>query len=125
VNAEPSPPRSDAPPTREAAIRDHLANERTLLAWERTALAMIGIGFLVDRFALDPSGSSVGASVLGVVLLVAGAAISVVGAYRFVRTEREIDSASYRPAILAHLVLAATVALAAIAMAVFVIIAPD
>ena len=61
---------------------------------------------------------------LGVVLILAGAAISVVGAYRFVRTEREIDTASYRPAILAHLVLAATVAVAAIMMAAFVILEP-
>jgi putative membrane protein len=124
VTGEQVPPPSDPPPTREAAIRDHLANERTLLAWQRTALAMIGIGFLVDRFALDPSGSSVGASALGVLLILAGAAIAVVGAYRFVRTEREIDTGSYRPAILAHLVLAVTITVAAIAMAVFVIVAP-
>jgi putative membrane protein len=124
VTAERLPPPSDTPPAREAAVRDHLANERTLLAWQRTALAMIGIGFLVDRFALDPSGSTVSASLLGVLLILAGAAISVVGAYRFVRTEREIDTASYRPAILAHLVLAATVAVAATVMAAFVILQP-
>lgn len=28
-------------------IQQHLANERTYLAWIRTALAMVGIGFLI------------------------------------------------------------------------------
>ena len=32
----------------EAAVRDHLANERTLLAWQRTALGVIAIGFLIN-----------------------------------------------------------------------------
>jgi len=34
------------------ALRDHLANERTLLAWVRTSVAMIGLGFVVSKFGL-------------------------------------------------------------------------
>lgn len=34
------------------ALRDHLANERTLLAWLRTSVAMIGLGFVVAKFGL-------------------------------------------------------------------------
>jgi uncharacterized membrane protein YidH (DUF202 family) len=30
-------------------IRDHLANERTFLAWVRTALGLIGLGFVLAR----------------------------------------------------------------------------
>jgi putative membrane protein len=33
-------------------IRDHLANERTYLAWVRTALALIGLGFVLARMGL-------------------------------------------------------------------------
>lgn len=33
-------------------FRDHAANERTLLAWIRTAVAVIAFGFLVERFDL-------------------------------------------------------------------------
>jgi putative membrane protein len=109
---------SPQPADREVAVRDHLANERTLLAWERTALALVGIGFLVERFALDPTGPLDEGSVLGALLILCGAAVALVGAYRFVRTEREIDAGSYRPAILAHLVLAAIVAIAAVAIAI-------
>jgi putative membrane protein len=34
------------------SIRDHYAAERTLLAWVRTGIAMMGFGFLVARFAV-------------------------------------------------------------------------
>jgi putative membrane protein len=35
-----------------ASPRDYLANERTLLAWLRTGVALIGLGFVVARFGL-------------------------------------------------------------------------
>src|SRR5579875_1754452 len=33
-------------------VSDHLANERTFLAWMRTGLATIAFGFVVERFGL-------------------------------------------------------------------------
>jgi len=33
-------------------VRDHLANERTFLAWVRTALGLIGLGFVLARMGL-------------------------------------------------------------------------
>src|SRR2546429_4166574 len=36
----------------ETRVREHLANERTLLAWVRTAIALMGLGFVVARFGL-------------------------------------------------------------------------
>ncbi len=32
--------------------REHQANERTFLAWLRTAIALIGFGFAIARFGL-------------------------------------------------------------------------
>jgi len=32
--------------------QQHLANQRTFLAWLRTAVALIGLGFVVSRFGL-------------------------------------------------------------------------
>jgi putative membrane protein len=36
----------------KAALSDYLAAERTLLAWIRTGLALMGFGFVVARFGL-------------------------------------------------------------------------
>ncbi len=43
-------------------IQQHLANERTYLAWIRTAIAIIGVGFLVTNlhFSMKESLSPVG-----------------------------------------------------------------
>lgn len=68
------------------------AAERTLLAWQRTAIALMGFGFVVERFGLflrmvtnQPlSLSQRGVSLwLGVALLLAGAAVAVVSALQF------------------------------------------
>ena len=68
------------------------AAERTLLAWQRTAIALMGFGFVVERFELflrmvsnQPlSPSQRGFSLwLGVSLLVIAAGVSVVSALQF------------------------------------------
>ncbi len=68
------------------------AAERTLLAWQRTAIALIGFGFVVERFGLflrmvsdQPlSASDRGFSLwLGVALLLIGAGVSVISARQF------------------------------------------
>jgi uncharacterized membrane protein YidH (DUF202 family) len=40
---------SSAHPLMSKKISDHLANERTFLAWVRTGLATITFGFVVER----------------------------------------------------------------------------
>lgn len=114
-SAEPAGTDQDRP---AAAIRDHLANERTLLAWQRTALGIIAVGFLVDRLVLDEGGTTSLAAVTGIVIVALGGIVSGVGAYRFLRTRREIDTATYRPDVLAHLLLTAAIVVGALAVAV-------
>ena len=80
------------------------AAERTLLAWQRTAIALMGFGFVVERFGLflrmvsnQPlSPSQRGFSLwLGVSLLVLGAGVSVISALQY-RTS-EPPRVSWRP----------------------------
>src|SRR6202012_4941228 len=39
-------------PTKDKRVSDHLANERTFLAWIRTSIGIMAFGFVVVRFSL-------------------------------------------------------------------------
>ncbi|MEU6487001.1 DUF202 domain-containing protein [Streptomyces sp. NPDC046887] len=66
--------------------RFSLANERTFLAWVRTALALVGGGFAVDQFLPDLRwGARVG---LALALLAAGALCALRAVNHWVRCER-------------------------------------
>src|SRR5918995_3686327 len=72
-----------------AKTRDYLANRRTLLAWVRTGVSLIGFGLVIERFAAEtnPTGVSV---VFGVALAALGCIALVVGMVDFIRTRRDI-----------------------------------
>jgi len=109
---------------RSAAVRDHLANERTLLAWQRTALALVGLGFVVDRFAFEGStDKALLGTLVGLGMIVGGGLAAVVGVYRFAKVEREIDTDSYRPSVGVHLVFAGAIVVAAVAMVLYMLFA--
>ena len=111
-------------PMNESAIRDHLANERTLLAWQRTALGVVGLGFLVDRFALGSEGSTVTGTILGLGLIMLGAIVALAGAYRFMLVERQIETATFRPSVLANLVITGAIVVGSLALVVFLLSSP-
>ena len=88
-----------------------LASERTLLAWIRTALAMMGLGFVVARFglflreiaALSPGAAdpkSTGMSLwIGTGLVILGVTVTVLAAVRHVRfLDRLARGEPYHPA---------------------------
>ena len=93
-------------------VLNHLSNERTLLAWIRTSIAVIALGIAINRVSLflmeihqlvpelravanrHIKGLGVGLIVLGIVILV--------GAFwHYVHVSRAIDAETYRPSILA------------------------
>jgi putative membrane protein len=84
---------------------DHSANERTFLAWVRTAIAVMAFGFLVEKFDLFlemAAPSLVGrmlslpdqkfGNIAGLALILVGTAMVAVAALRFVMTAKTIDS---------------------------------
>ncbi|MGA2102212.1 MAG: DUF202 domain-containing protein [Candidatus Sulfotelmatobacter sp.] len=100
--------------------RDHLANERTFLAWVRTGAAVVVFGFAIGRFSIairqltalqGHSVRTAGLSVwIGSGTIVAGVALVIAGLVRYRTTKRQLDSDTFEPAgFLLNLVTALTV----------------
>ena len=89
---------------------DHLANERTFLAWVRTSISLLGFGILIAklRFLEAGAGLSPGAGVrstrLGIVFAFGGLLTLLLSAWQYWRTNRMIDLGKYDSPV--HVILA-------------------
>ena len=118
----------------KAGLSDYLAAERTLLAWIRTGLALMGFGFVVARFGLflqeaqalqqAHATQSYGFSVwFGTALIVVGIVVNLFSGWRHIRLIAEFDRGEIShsrfgtPAV----VIAFFLALIGLAMAIFLI----
>ncbi|MFD3720819.1 YidH family protein [Streptomyces sp. NPDC058674] len=100
--------------------RFSLANERTFLAWIRTALALVGGGFAVDQFLPDLRWAvRVG---MALALLAVGAACAVRAVNHWVRCERAMRRGEDLPLSRFPVVLSAGVGLVAVTMMVVVLL---
>lgn len=83
---------------------DHAANERTFLAWVRTAIAIMAFGFVIERFdlflqAIAPQSplkqlthhGQKFANAAGLAFIVIGVVMIAIAALRFVWTTKAID----------------------------------
>ncbi len=105
--------------------RDHLANERTFLAWVRTSLGLLGLGFVLARMGLfirqvAEAGLSNGPRpvrlhsshefiISGVVFLVLGTALCGWSGWRYSRSQKAIEAGTYEPAFASVVTLTAVV----------------
>jgi putative membrane protein len=88
--------------------RDHLANERTFLAWLRTGVATIVFGFAVGRFSIalqeflrfqgKPAPTPGLTAWMGVISIVAGVLAILTGHRRYHQTRTQIDRGTFEPA---------------------------
>lgn len=89
-------------------VSDHLANERTFLAWIRTSLGIMGFGFVVVKFSLFirqielvlktevVTASHHGYSgVVGVSIVIIGALTVVLAFFKYRKTNKQIEEENF------------------------------
>ncbi len=90
----------------DGRFRDHAANERTMLAWLRTGIALMAFGFAIARFALflrqmaetrggEPGAHAVhglGSTWFGVALVVLGLVTNAAATIRYEVNRRALEA---------------------------------
>lgn len=111
-----------------ADAKDHLANERTFLAWIRTSIGLMAFGFVIEKFSifLKQLGYFIGkpgvplpnnispalqshSAILGVFLLGFGSLICLMAFIKYKKVEVQITNGDYQPTILLDMMLSLTV----------------
>ena len=88
--------------------REHLANERTFLAWIRTSIALMGFGFVIVKFSLflkqlslllETRGlpSKGYSSIVGVVMVAIGVVITILAFIQYKRNEKQLKNNYFVP----------------------------
>lgn len=105
----------------QTRVRDHLANERTYLAWLRTGANVMVLGLAVAKFV---GTGSVGSLVAGAILVVVGAVGVGYGTFRYRQVTVQIDEDSYATGTRGYAaVVASTVLVAAVVLALIILTA--
>ncbi|WP_298711482.1 DUF202 domain-containing protein [Chitinophaga sp.] len=94
-------------PKKFGGPNDHLANERTFLAWVRTSIGIMAFGFVVVKFSLfvkqfslmlgkEYAVKSHGLSaVAGITLVAVGAATVIFSWFRYRNIEKQLNEGTY------------------------------
>src|ERR1700721_2717038 len=106
----------------EAAPRFTSANERTFLAWSRTALALVVAGLAIVQLLPPFPGVPAGRHLLGVPLIALGAVLAVAAYTEWVATRRALRRGEPMPVSVMPWILAATITGIAIIAAVVLLL---
>lgn len=112
--------RHDEPIEVKPAATDHLANQRTLLAWIRTSVQVIALGLVVIQFIAKGSGGGWG-HVIGMGLIVLGGLVALFGGYDYVTSASDLRRGEYHSSLRLSLTVVACIALASLVLAGYVL----
>lgn len=126
---------NDTPSKESTNIRDHLANERTFLAWVRTSIGIMAFGFVVEKFSLfikeaaaflgklhfnQPHFFLQGTSpIFGITLVAFGALVCMLAFFKYKITEKQIADGSYKPSTKLNVLLTISILLVGILLVVY------
>lgn len=96
----------EAKPHTTPDVREHLANERTLLSWVRTGVSLLSFGLVIERLGAQV-GSSGSSALFGLALAVLGCLVLVLGAGQFLRSRRGIERGEFVSSATAYMVVVA------------------
>ena len=119
---------------KQGAISDHLANERTFLAWIRTSIGIMAFGFVVEKFALfikqmslilgkanieiaSPASHGYSA-IVGIFLVGFGTLLGLLAFVRYKKVERQIEGDTYQSSSVLDILLTISV----LAIGIFLVI---
>ncbi|MEC2074983.1 DUF202 domain-containing protein [Metabacillus fastidiosus] len=109
-------------------IQQHLASERTFLAWIRTAIAIIGVGFLVTnlhftmRSSLSPIGDIL-ANVIGISSVALGIITIIMATVAYMKKIDAINNQTFRTPKITIMTLGVLVIVIALIFAAYFLIA--
>ena len=100
---------TSTPPQKLGKAADHLANERTFLAWIRTSISIIVFGFVVAKFGITlreflrvqgnaADHESALSLLIGVGFMAMGIFMALVATFRYRTTMRQLDADQFKPA---------------------------
>ena len=120
-------------PGNKPSVSDHLANERTFLAWLRTSIGIMAFGFVVVKFSLFMKQISIVlgkqletsqkgfSSVLGITLVCTGLLTTLFSYLRFRRTERQLNNHTYQSSSVLITILVSSIILVSILLVLYLV----
>ncbi len=114
-------------------VREHLANERTFLAWIRTSIAMMGFGFVIVKFAVfvqeaaiilgekTPLVPKANSAKIGIGMVALGAVIAALAYVGFANTRKVINAGTYQSKSGLNLLMTILIILTSIMLIVFLL----
>ena len=95
-------------------LQQYLANQRTFLSWVRTSIALIGLGFAIERFSIflqqfrlianpDTTGNAASATahdysaLVGIGMIIVGTGLIVYALKNYLESNKTIASGKYMP----------------------------